>query len=124
MKLTYLTYLLLEINAVIDTGKYDHISIEDVHREIKNGTVLKLIAREAASDIDLSLRLDKRDDELNFERHYLRHLQSIYGGCAGQERRKWGVENKGLCLLVAWTMEIIQQGSGWQANEDIALPDV
>jgi hypothetical protein len=50
----------------------------------------------------------------------VRHLQSIYGGYAGQERRKWGIENKGLCLLVAWTMEIIQQGSGWQSNEDIA----
>lgn len=123
IKLTHLSHLLLEINAVIDTGKHDHISIEDVHREIANGTILKFIAREASTDIDLSLLLDRTDDELNFERHYVRHLQSIYGGYAGQERRKWGVENKGLCLLVAWTMEIIQQGSGWQSNEDIAQQD-
>ena len=69
--------------------------------------------------IDLSLLLDREDDELNFEGNYVRHLQSIYGGYAGQERRKWGVENKGLCLLIAWTTEIIQRGSGWQANEDV-----
>nr|WP_320116498.1 hypothetical protein [uncultured Desulfuromonas sp.] len=123
IKLTHLSHLLLEINAVIDTGKYDHISIEDVHREIENGTILRFIAKEAYKDIDLSLLLDRGDDELNFERHYVRHLQSIYGGYAGQERRKWGVENKGLCLLVAWTMEIIQQGSGWQSNEEIAQQD-
>jgi hypothetical protein len=64
--------------------------------------------------------LDRGNDEVNFEGHYVRHLKSIYGGYAGQERRKWGVENKGLCLLVAWTMEIIQQGSGWQSNEDVS----
>ncbi|BBO86802.1 hypothetical protein DSCO28_73680 (plasmid) [Desulfosarcina ovata subsp. sediminis] len=120
IKLTTLSYVLFEINAVLDTGKYDHISIDDIHREIENGTVLRFIAKEAAEDIDLSLILDRDSDELNFEKTYTRHLQSIYGGYAGQERRKWGVENKGLCLLIAWTIEIIQRGSGWQANEDIA----
>ena len=120
IKLTTLSYVLFEINAVLDTGKYDHISIDDIHREIENGTVLRFLAKEAAGDIDLSLILDRESDELNFEENYTRHLQSIYGGYAGQEGRKWGVENKGLCLLVAWTVEIIQKGSGWQANNDIA----
>lgn len=120
IKLTHLSCLMFEINVVIDTGKYDYISIDDIHREIENGTVLRYLAKEAAGDIDLSLLLDKEDDELNFEGNYVRHLQSIYGGYAGQERRKWGVENKGLCLLIAWTTEIIQRGSGWQANEDVA----
>ena len=119
IKLTHLSYVLLEINAVIDTGKYDYISIEDIHREIENGTVLRYIAKKAAGDIDLSLLLDREDDELNFEERYAEHLQSIYGGYAGQERRKWGVENRGLCLLVAWTIEIIQRGSGWQSDESI-----
>jgi hypothetical protein len=36
-------------------------------------------------------------------------LKSILGGYAGDERRKWGVENSGLCLLLAWTNELIQQ---------------
>jgi len=119
IKLTTLSYVLLEINAIIDTGKYDYISINDIHREIESGTVLRYLAKEAASDIDLSLILDREDDELNFESNYIRHLQSIYGGYAGQERRKWGIENKGLCLLIAWTIEIIQRGSGWQVNEDV-----
>lgn len=120
IKLTHLSYVLFELNAVIDTGKYDYISIADIHREIEKGTVLRYIAKEAAGDIDLSLLLDREDDELNFEHRYAQHLQSIYGGYAGQERRKWGVENKGLCLLMAWTIEIIQSGSGWQSDEDIA----
>jgi len=41
----------------------------------------------------------------------------MYEGYAGNERRKWGIENLGLCLLLAWTNKIIQQGSGWYPNE-------
>jgi hypothetical protein len=71
IKLTHLSHLLLEINAVIDTGKYDYITIEEIHREIKNGTVLRFIAKEASGDIDLSLLLDRSNVEINFERHYV-----------------------------------------------------
>jgi hypothetical protein len=44
-------------------------------------------------------------------------MYQMYGGYAGNERRKWGIENLGLCLLLAWTNEIIQQGSGWYPSE-------
>lgn len=119
MKLNKLTLLILEYNHLLDTGKYGHITIRDIHREIEQGTVLRFIRDVAAEDADLSLYLDM-EDELGFEAEYARHLQSIYGGYAGQERRKWGVENSGLCLLIAWTNEIIQQGGGWQPNENVA----
>lgn len=119
IKLNRLTLLILEYNHLLDTGKYNHITIDDIHREIKKGTVLRYIAKTAADDADLSLYLDVKD-ELGFEQQYAKHLQSIQGGYAGQERRKWGVENLGLCLLIAWTNEIVQQGSGWHPNENVA----
>lgn len=110
IKLNRLTLLILE---------YNHITIDDVHREIKKGTVLRYIAETAAGDADLSQYLDVKD-ELGFEQQYAKNLQAIHGGYAGQERRKWGVENLGLCLLIAWTNEIVQQGSGWHPNENVA----
>ncbi len=119
IKLNRLTLLILEYNHLLDTGKYNHITIDDIHREIKKGTVLRYIAETAAGDADLSLYLDVKD-ELGFEQQYAKHLQSIHGGYAGQERRKWGVGNLGLCLLIAWTNEIVQQGSGWHPNENVA----
>lgn len=119
MKLNKLTLLILEYNHLLDTGKYDHITIDDIHREIEKGTVLRYIQKTAGADADLSLYLDV-EDELGFEDEYGKYLKSIYGGYAGQERRKWGVENLGLCLLVAWTNEIIQQGGGWQPDENVA----
>jgi hypothetical protein len=118
-KLTRLTLLILEYNHLLDTRKYDHITIHDIHREIKDGSVLRYIAKEAAEDVDLSLYLDSKDSS-DFERQYAQQLRSLYDAYAGQERRKWGVENFGLCILVAWTNEIIQTGSGWHPNEDMA----
>ncbi len=118
-KLTRLTLLILEYNHLLDTRKYDYVTIQDIHREIKSGTVLRFLAKEAAGDVDLSLYIDSKGSS-DFELQYAQQLRAIYDGYVGQERRKWGVENLGLCLLIAWTNEIIQTGSGWHPDEDMA----
>jgi len=101
---------------MIDTGKYQDITIEEVKREIEKGTVLEYVAERGGTDIDLSL-ITKAETWPNFRSFYIEHLQSIYNAYSGNERRKWGVQNSGLCLLLAWTNEIIQQGSGWHSSE-------
>lgn len=119
LKLNRLIYLIFEFNHLLDTGNYHHVSINDVQREIESGTILRYIREIGGNEIDLSLILDGKD-ESDFEFKYVRNLQSIYGGNAGRERKKWGVENNGICLLIAWTGEIIQHGSGWHPTEDRA----
>lgn len=109
MKVTALTLLVLNINSLIDSGEYSDIRIKDIHEAIEGKRVLRFLQERAGKDIDLSLHLDSNVYG-NFESYYEAYLENIYGGYAGQERRKWGVENSGLCLLVAWTNEIIQQG--------------
>lgn len=118
MKHTALTLLILQLNSLLDTGKYDDISIEEVHEQIDNGNILRFLQERAGDDIDLSIHLNT-DVYGDFERFYVEYLQSIYHAYAGNERRKWGVENKGVCLLIAWTNEIIQQGTGWRPDADI-----
>ena len=49
------------------------------------------------------------------------YLQSLLNVVDAQ--RKWGVENRGLCLLIAMTNEIVQQGSGWSSSADVAGVD-
>ena len=41
-------------------------------------------------------------------------LNDILAAQRGNERRKWGIENSGLCLLVAWANEIMQREAGQQ----------
>lgn len=47
----------------------------------------------------------------------IKRLQDFRDCHSGNEMRKWGIENSGLCLLLAWTNEMIQQGSGWYPSE-------
>lgn len=109
MKVSALTLLILHINSLIDSGKYADITINDIHKAIERGQVLRFLKERAAKNIDLSIFLNSNVYG-DFESYYESQLENIYHGYAGQERRKWGVENSGLCLVLAWTSEIIQQG--------------
>ena len=110
MKISALTLLILQINSAIDSGKYTDITISEIHQAIENKRVLRYLKERLGSDIDLSLHIDSNTFG-DFESFYENELDSIYGGYAGQEGRKWGVENSGLCLVLAWTNEIVQHGN-------------
>lgn len=109
MKVQALTLLMLHVNALIDSGKYSDISIDDIHTAIEEKRVLRFLKERAGADIDLSIHLESTAYG-DFETYFEGMLENIYGGYAGQERRKWGVQNSGLCLVIAWINEIIQQG--------------
>lgn len=119
MKHPALTLLILNLNHLLDTGRYDDITLGEVKAHIKDGSVLQFIRSRAGQDVDLSILLDGRSYG-NFERFYVTYLQSIQDAYGGDERRKWGVSNRGLCLLIAWTNEILQQGSDWHPDPNIA----
>ncbi len=112
VRLSALTYLILSYNQLLDTGKYNNITIADIHREIKNKNVLEYIEKIAPDEVDFSLIINS-DSNPHFVDFYNEKLLNIYKGYPGNESRKWGVENNGICLLLAWTNEIIQQGAGW-----------
>ena len=116
VKLTPLAGLIISINHLIDTGKYNDISLNDIKIEIEKGTVLQYLQDKAKDDIDLSIILNGTTYP-GFEEFYIDNLQRICNVGSGNERRKWGIENLGLCLLLAWTNEIIQQGSGWYPSD-------
>lgn len=113
MKITALTGLILQINKVIDSGKHNDITITEIHNAINSQELLRFIQKKCDKDIDLSIHLDSSAYS-NFEKHYEEKMNQIYNAYAGDERRKWGVENLGLCLVLAWTNEIIQWGEGVQ----------
>ena len=117
IKLSALTYIILELNQLIDSGKYNHITIENVHEAIKQKRIIPYLKETTKEDSDFSL-YGCGGPYSSFVEYYHEQMYQIYGGYAGNERRKWGVENLGLCLLLAWTNEIIQQGAGWYPNNN------
>jgi hypothetical protein len=108
MKLQDLTYIILELNGALDTGKYDDIPMQVASQHIKAGDLVSWL-KASVPDADLSLLTGEFADE------YQSALADIYAGYAGSERRKWGVERRALCLLIAWTNELVQQ-KRWEGS--------
>jgi len=115
-KVSALTLLILEFNHLIDTGKYNNITIDEVYEVIEQKRIIPFLTEKTKGDADFS---SYRDDGpySNFVEDYHEQMENLYHGYAGDEKRKWGVENMGLCLLVAWTNQLIQQGSGWHPSD-------
>lgn len=110
MKIIALTLLILQINRLIDSRKHDDISIADVHQAIESRSLLRMVKERAGTDVDLSMHMSEAYG--GFEAYFEQKMVEFYEVYAGQERRKWGIENSGLCLILAWTNEIIQNGEG------------
>ncbi len=115
IKLTALTFLVFKINQLIDSGKYTYITIEDVHKAIEQKRIIPYLKETTRSDSDFSL-YESGAPYSAFVEYYHEQIYQIYSGYVGRERKKWGIKNLGLCLLLAWTNEIIQQGAGWYPN--------
>jgi len=104
LRLSDLTYLMFMLNSLIDRGAHAGISMEVVKEHIADGDVFSwLTDRFPADGLDLSHYRPEVAKEINEK------LNDILGGYDGSERRKWGVENNGICLLLAWIAELIQQ---------------
>lgn len=112
IKLTALTFIIIELNHLLDSGKYDHLTLEEIKKAVEEKRVIPYLTETTKGDADFTL-FESHGPNPHFTEYYHEQLHQIWGGYAGRERKKWGVENKGIALLLAWTNEIIQQGSGW-----------
>lgn len=101
MQITTLTFIAFYINSAMDSGRYDDLEISEIKSEIESGTIFAFLRRRLGSDIDLSL-LSKED-----EAELLAEWQDLLA--AVNERRKMGIEKRGLPLLVAYLLEGIQR---------------
>ncbi len=93
-------FLLWQFIAAADNGKYDGITIEEVMRHAEAETIPAFLVDRFGSDLDLSI-FECQDWQTISET-----WASIYN--AIDAGRKFGVEHKGICLLMAYTLESLQ----------------
>jgi hypothetical protein len=101
VKITMLTFIAFYLNGAMDSGRYDDLSIDEVKKEIETGTVFPFLKSRLGRDIDLSILSTADEAEL------LAEWQDLLA--AVSPRRKFGVERRGLPLLVAYLLEGIQR---------------
>lgn len=103
-KMTTITTFIQEISYLLDKGI--SFSIDEVNRHIENKDVVNWLEQEfpfgSENGVDFSLFKQPHRDYIHNE------LESYWGGYAGDERRKWGIENNGLCILLSWSIEVVR----------------
>ncbi|MBF0327210.1 MAG: hypothetical protein HQL42_19385 [Alphaproteobacteria bacterium] len=100
MQLGKLTFLAFYLNSAIDTGRYK-VTFNEVAAEIEAGTIFDFLAKRLSGNIDLSIFDTNDRNELVAEWQDM--LAAI------NARRKMGIENNGICLLIGYLLEGIQR---------------
>lgn len=118
LKHSDLTSLAMRLNSLIDSGepRYDAITLDQIRDRIEDGSVLRYVQAIAGDDMDFTDYM-AGGVRAGFEESYVDNLRRIHNAYGGDEQKRWGVGNKGLCVLLAWTLEILQAGKGWTPNE-------
>lgn len=89
-------HLAREFNALLDTGKYDDITLERIYRSINSGRLREFLG-EFDREVDFSIIEEVDWTEISDE--WKQFANAIDAG------RKLGVSERGLCLLVAYAIE-------------------
>jgi hypothetical protein len=101
MKTYKYRFLLWQLIAALDSGNYDSLSIAEVKRHANAGTIADFLVDRFGAVFDFSIFALKDWTDIN------ETWASIAN--AVDARRKFGVENKGISLLMAYTLQSLQQ---------------
>ena len=113
MTLVALTWLIFQLNHLVDYKLHEEVSIDELHRHIENGDLFEWLGATFEGEIDLSLyREDPSATEI------VDRLQRLLAAYAGAEDRKFGVKHNGICCLIGWTNELIQEREWRDAAND------
>ena len=115
MTLIDLTFLIIGLNHLVDYGHHEGVTIDEVEDHIERGDLFPWLRKKFDGHIDLSI-YEGRPVEMEITKG----LQDILGGYRGRERRKWGVQHNGVCLLIAWVNELVQQRAWKDARSSAA----
>jgi hypothetical protein len=104
MKLTSLTGIAFETNAIIDQHPHLELTFAQIHEAAENRLLVERLAERFGNKADFSLLL--RDPQELAEVNHA--LAEVSGGMSGMEH-KLGAQNSGLCLVVGLVLEAIQR---------------
>jgi len=111
-----LTVTLFDLNALVDKGIHVKVSYDEMNRWMEAKTVVPSLL----SLYPNAFHLLACAGELapGFTKYYHNALCTFQNVI--DSRRKMGVDQNGITLLIAYTLEIMQQGEGWIPPNNIA----
>lgn len=103
-----LATILFGLSVLLDSGKCDDITIADVKAHAHAGNLIEFLT-DKGGGIFASGFFHGREKGL-FAMWFTNEIREYCEAMEGDERRKYGVEHRGICLLIVYTAEIIQHG--------------
>ena len=93
---------------MLDSGKYDTLTVEEMKEKLRDDTIANYL-KSQYPNADFSL----------IEPAEWEYLISFWNEQADiiNERRKMGVSNRGVCLLVGYTIEAVQRHPDYPRNK-------
>ncbi len=93
-------FMLWQLIGACDSGKYDTLSLEEVQRHANAGTIASFMVEKFGRECDFSI----------FEPSDWTIIGETWGNIANaiDPSRKFGVDRKGICLLMAYALESLQ----------------
>ena len=95
-----------EINSLIDHEKHRDISIKEIREVVENNNLIDYLEKKFPEEVDFSGISKENRAEISS------NLNSFFNGYYGQEKRKFGIENNGLNLVLAYLINIMQEKIG------------
>jgi len=90
------------LNMALDREKT--ITLDEAKDAMENGQVLPFLKNKLGDGIDLSM-IEGTEKATEIEER----LTDICLGQSGRERRKFGIENNGFALILAYILEVVNQ---------------
>jgi len=100
-----LTDALFMLNGAIDAGRSEGVTLQEVHAHLEEGDLVEHLEQRLGVQFS-GVRSGTEQNKLFIEA--LKYVRDVIDG---RERRKFGVEHNGVCMLIAYITEIIQSAS-------------
>lgn len=115
LPITALTALGFQLNTAIERGLGSQVSFDDVHQGLESGTLFEILEEKLPGEMDLS---SFSEEFANRGPNTIEALNYAAPGTKGDEQKTYGVKSNGLSLLMAYTLEAIQQTRSVNGNDD------
>jgi hypothetical protein len=102
------TMVLFGLSVLADSGDTDEITIAEVKKHAYDGDLIEFLT-EKGGGVFASGFLEAPSWK-KFRAWYGEQIRANCRSMEGRERRKYGIDDRGICLLISYTAEIIQQG--------------
>jgi len=103
-----LTMTLFGLSTLMDHHDCDDVTLEEVKEHARKGDLIEYLT--GKGDGVFADDFFKLDMSAGFKEWYVKAIADQCRSMDGRERRKYAIDKRGICLLISYTAELIQQG--------------